>query len=130
YAAACPRERSLLGVVHARALATSGLRGAAAAALLRAGDDLGRAHGDGEPQRVFLFAEASLAHETGRTLYASGDLDGARTALEHSTQIRAKQPFARTHAVTLGYLGEVQAAAGRIEQACETWSEALDSMAG
>lgn len=130
YRTACPRERALLGVVHARALAASGLPGAASAALLRAEDDLAQATpGDDEPSRVFFFSEASLAHETGRALYLSGDLTGAETALTRSVRIRAKQAFARTHAVTLGYLGEIQAASGRLDQACATWSEALDAMA-
>ncbi|MFJ3405439.1 hypothetical protein [Promicromonospora sp. NPDC090134] len=130
YRAACARERSLLGVVHARALAANDLPGAAGAALLRAEDDLARATPDGEPGRVFFFSEASLAHETGRTLYASADLTGAEAALGHSVAVRARQPFARTHAVTLGYLAEIQASAGRLDQAYATWSDALTAMDG
>lgn len=131
YRAACHRERALLGVVHARALAASGLSGAAAATLLRAEDDLARASaGDEEPARVFFFSEASLAHETGRTLLDTGDLAGAQDALARSVRIRKATPFARTHAVTLGYLGEVQATAGDLDRACETWSDALGSMGG
>lgn len=131
YRAACARERSLLGVVHGRALAAAGLGGAAGATLLRAENDLRNAGANGdEPGRVFFFSEASLAHETGRALYASGDLKGAKAALAHSARARAKQPFARTHAVTLGYLGEVQAATGNLDQACATWSDALDAMVG
>lgn len=118
-------------MVHARTLASAGLAGAASAALLRAEDDLARAKPDGdEPARVFFFSEASLAHETGRTLYASGDLAGAEAALAHSSAVCARQPFARTHAVTLGYLGEIQATAGKLDQACATWSDALDAMDG
>jgi len=128
YLAACPRERSLLGVVHARALATAGLNGAAGAALVRAEDDLAAAEpGDDEPGRVFFFSQAALAHETGRTLYAVGDLAGAETALAASVRLRGSQ-FTRTHAVTLGYLGEIQATAGHLDQACDTWSQALEAM--
>lgn len=131
YLAACHRERALLGVVHARALATTGLRGAAAATLLRAEDDLSHAStGDEDPARVFFFSEASLAHETGRTLMDTGDLTGAQAALTHSVQVRKVTPFARTHAVTLGYLGEVQAKTGDLDRACETWEAALGSLDG
>lgn len=130
YRAACPRERALFGVVHARALATAGLGGASAAALVRAENDLsGATLGDEEPGRVFFFTEASLAHETGRTLYASGDLSGAERALTHSVELRGSE-FVRTHAVTLGYLGEIQAARGHLDQACSTWSIALDATEG
>ena len=38
--------------------------------------------------------------------------------------------FTRTHAVTLGYLGAVQARQGDLEEACATWSHALDAMEG
>lgn len=117
--------------MHARTLAAAGLAGTASAALLRAEDDLARAKpGDDEPVRVFFFSEASLAPETGRTLYASGDLTGAEAALTRSSAVRAKQLFARTHAVTLGYLGEIQANAGKLDQACASRSDALDAMDG
>jgi hypothetical protein len=85
YVLAAPRERALLGVVHARCLAAVGQHQAAAAALTHAEDDLAAAApGDGEPSRVFFFGEASLAHETARTLRETGDLAGAadmRTAM-------------------------------------------------
>lgn len=130
YRSACPRERALLGVVYARVLATSGQSHAASAALLQAEGDLGRATGAGdEPARVAFFSEASLAHETGRALYALGDLGSAEAALDHSARVR-RRLFARTHAVTLGYLGEIQAADGRLYEACGTWAKALDAMTG
>ncbi|MDF3303357.1 Tat pathway signal protein, partial [Streptomyces tropicalis] len=69
YAHACWRERSLLGVVHARGLAAGGEKKAAVAALLRAEQDLERATDrDDEPNRVFFYTEASLAHETAAAL--------------------------------------------------------------
>jgi hypothetical protein len=55
YALAAPRERALLGVVLARSLAAAGRKRAAAAALIRAEDDLATAvPGDGEPSRGVL----------------------------------------------------------------------------
>ena len=131
YARACPRERALFGVVHARSLAATGDRRGAASALVRAENDLAAAEpGDAEPGRVFFFAEASLAHETACTLRESGDLRGAVRAFRRSVRTRKASTFTRTHAVTLGYLGEVQARRGGIEEACATWSTALSAMDG
>lgn len=131
YSLASPRERALLGVVHARALAAAGQNRDAATALIRAEDDLAAAKtGDEEPGRVFFFAEASLAHETACTLRDIGDLPGAVQQFRRSVRTRKAKTFTRTHAVTLGYLGAVQARQGGIEAACATWSTALDAMDG
>ncbi|MFJ6011908.1 Tat pathway signal protein [Streptomyces sp. NPDC092952] len=131
YAEASPRERALLGVVHARTLASTGANRAAARALLRAEDDLaGAGRGGDEPSRVFFFQEASLAHETALALRDMGDLDGAERQLRRSVRTRKADKFTRTHAVTLGYLGDVQARRHRVEEACTTWSESLDAMDG
>ncbi|MEU6313784.1 Tat pathway signal protein [Streptomyces sp. NPDC047014] len=131
YTDASPRERSLLGVVHARSLAAAGHKRQAIAALLRAEDDLRHAeNGDDEPARVFFFSEASLAHETARTLQVLGDLRGAEREFRRSVRTRRAQPFARTHAVTLGLLGAVQIRRGAVDAACATWSQALDTMRG
>lgn len=131
YALASPRERALLGVVHARALAVTGQTRAAASALLRAENDLAAVGtGDEEPGRVFFFGEASLAHETACALRDSGDLPGAARQFRHSVRTRKAATFTRTHAVTLGYLGAVQVQQNDVEQACITWSTALDSMDG
>jgi hypothetical protein len=131
YTLASPRERALFGVVYARSLAASGQKQAAAAALVRAEDDLAAAEpGDDEPSRVFFFAEASLAHETACTLRDLADLPGAIREFRRSVRTRKAATFTRTHAVTLGYLGAVQARLGGIEEACATWSSALDAMDG
>lgn len=131
YALASARERALLGVVHARSLAVAGEKQAAAVVLSRAEKDLSSAKpGDDEPSRVFFFGEASLAHETACTLRDTGDLDGAMREFRRSVRTRKAATFTRTHAVTLGYLGAVQARQGGIEEACATWSNALDAMDG
>lgn len=129
YALASPRERALLGVVYARGLAATGQRKAATATLLQAERDLSSATpGDDEPSRVFFFGEASLAHETASALRDIGDLEGAAREFRRSVATRKAASFARTHAVTLGYLGTVQARMKNIEEACATWSTALDAM--
>jgi hypothetical protein len=131
YTLATPRERALLGVVHARALAVNRQTRSAARSLLRAESDLAAAGpGDEEPGRVFFFGEASLAHETACTLRDAGDLPGAVRQFRRSVRTRRAATFTRTHAVTLGYLGTVQARQGEIEEACSTWSRALDAMDG
>jgi hypothetical protein len=130
YTQACPRERSLFAVVHARGLAAAGEKRAAAAALLRAEQDLDRADkGDDEPNRVWFYTEASLAHETAAALRDLGDLPGAEKQFTRSVRTR-RAPFARTHSVTLGYLGAVQAQQGHLDRACATWGQALDAMTG
>jgi hypothetical protein len=47
-----------------------------------------------------------------------------------AARTRKATTFTRTHAVTLGYLGAVHARRGEIDQACSTWSTALDAMDG
>jgi hypothetical protein len=129
YTLASPREKALLGVVHARALAAVKRRPEARAALRRAEHDLSNADTSEAPARVFFFSEASLAHETACTLRDLGDLKSAQSEFQRSVRTRAL-PFARTHAVTLGYLGDVQVRQGQVEAACATWAQALDSMDG
>jgi hypothetical protein len=109
----------------------SGEKHKAAQALLRAENDLAAARpGDTEPGRVFFFGEASLAHETACTLRDNGDIKAAISQFRRSVRTRKASAFTRTHAVTLGYLGESQAQLGNVEQACATWSRALDTMEG
>ncbi|MEU1666141.1 Tat pathway signal protein [Streptomyces sparsogenes] len=128
YAAATPRERALLGVVHARTLAADGQKQAAARALLRAEDDLSNARdGIREPDRTFFFGEASLAHETACTLRVLGDHQRAVKEFQRSVRTRGAA-FRRTHAVTLGYMGATQIAQGGVEEACMTWTSVLDAM--
>ncbi|MFF8531650.1 Tat pathway signal protein [Streptomyces sp. NPDC015532] len=128
YQSATPRERALLGVVHARSLAATGQEQAAAKMLLRAEDDLRSAHdGIEEPDRTFFFGEASLAHETACALRDLKDKKGAVGQFGRSVRTRGPA-FKRTHAVTLGYLGATQISAGNVEEACATWSRALDAM--
>ncbi|MEU7217956.1 hypothetical protein [Nocardia iowensis] len=131
YQDACPRERALLKVVHAKALSAAGRATESAKALLKAEQDLAAASSsDPEPARVFFFSEASLAHETACSLRDAGNLTGAADQFQLSVRKRQARTFTRTHAVTLGYLGNVQAQSGDLEQACATWKSALNAMVG
>jgi DNA-binding transcriptional regulator YiaG len=132
YKAAVPRERALLGVVHARATASAGATRGAAAVLGQAEADLAAAASSSseEPARVGFFGEASLAHETARTLSGMGDIPGALREFDRSIRTRQASAFTRTHAVTLGYLAALHARRDEADQACETWRQALDAMDG
>jgi hypothetical protein len=131
YQGACPRERALLKVVHAKALSAAGRATESAKALLEAERDLAAvSDSDHEPARVFFFSEASLAHETACALRDAGNLTGAADQFQLSVHKRKATVFTRTHAITLGYLGTVQARSGEIEKACATWISALDAMGG
>ncbi|MGW2081975.1 Tat pathway signal protein [Streptomyces sp. NPDC001939] len=132
YTLAAPRERALIGVVHARALAADGRKNEAMAALRRAEDDLSNAGSPeaGEPGRVSFFTEAALAHETACTLRDLGELKAAEAEFKRSVRTRRAQSHARTHSVTLSYLGAVQVSRGHLDAACATWAQALDAMSG
>jgi tetratricopeptide (TPR) repeat protein len=129
YGQAGHREKALLAIVHARALAVDGDRARSLAAISRAERDLARADGEA-PSRVAFFQEASLAHETACALRDMGQPTAAEQHFKRSVATRRRQQFARTHSVTLGYLGAVQVQQGRLDEACTTWSQALDAMSG
>lgn len=131
YARASPREKALIGVVQARALASTRNHKKASEALLRAEDDLAAASDAmPEPDRVFFFAEASLAHETACTLRDMGDLPGAEREFIRSIRTRDSATFTRTHLVTLGYLGDVQMRRRDLDRACATWTRVMDGLDG
>ncbi|GAB6901641.1 hypothetical protein JCM9957A_47310 [Kineosporia succinea] len=131
YRRAVPRERALLSLGQARALAMAGDRQAATVAVKQAEAELAAAGLSGsEPDRVFFVSEASLAHQSGCVLRDFGDLRGALEAFERSVQIRPRSKFPRAHAITLGDLGDVQARLGHHDRAVTTWSQALDAMSG
>jgi hypothetical protein len=87
-------------------------------------------NGDAEPSRVFFFGEASLAHEAARTLLDVGDTVGAVREFRRSVEKRQASTFARTHVVTLGYLGAAQAKSGQVDEAIDTWARALNALDG
>ncbi|MGW3861659.1 Tat pathway signal protein [Streptomyces sp. NPDC005047] len=130
YGQASHREKALLAIVHARALAADGDRAGTLAAISRAERDLARADNAEAPARVGFFQEASLAHETACALRDIGQPLDAEMHFKRSVATRRRQQFVRTHSVTLGYLGAVQVQRGNLDEACATWNEALDAMTG
>ncbi|MGW5927190.1 Tat pathway signal protein [Streptomyces anulatus] len=129
YGQASWREKALLGIVHARALAATGDRRETLAAISRAERDLARDTGDA-PDRVSFFAHASLSHETACALRDLGNLRDAEVHFKESVATRRRQLYARTHSVTLGYLGSVQIRRGGLDEGCGTYNEALDALDG
>ncbi|MFD7136995.1 Tat pathway signal protein [Streptomyces sp. NPDC059894] len=130
YGQASHREKALLAIVHARAFAADGDRAGTLAAINRAERDLARADTNEAPARVGFFQEASLAHETACALRDMGQPLDAEIHYKRSVVTRRRQQYARTHSVTLGYLGAVQVQQGRLDEACATWNQALDAMTG
>ncbi|MDX2964400.1 hypothetical protein [Streptomyces acidiscabies] len=130
YGQATSREKALIAIVHARALAADGDRLSTLAAISRAERNLARADNDDAPGRVGFFQEASLSHETACALRDLGHPLDAEAHFQHSVATRRRQQYARTHSVTLGYLGAVQVQQGHLDEACGTWGQALDAMAG
>lgn len=130
YGQATSREKALLAIVHARALAVDGDRRGTLAAINRAERDLARADNEDAPSRVGFFQEASLAHETACALRDLGHRLDAEIHFQRSVATRHQKQYARTHSVTLGYLGAVQVQQGHLDEACSTWGHALDAMAG
>ncbi|MGQ4427705.1 Tat pathway signal protein, partial [Streptomyces violaceoruber] len=130
YGQASSREKALLSVVHARALAAADDRPGTLAAIIRAERDLARADSEDAPDRVSFFQEASLAHETACALRDLGSPLEAEVHFQRSVATRRQQQYARTHSVTLGYLGAVQVQRGHLDEACGTWNQALDAMVG
>ncbi|MFJ4700616.1 Tat pathway signal protein [Streptomyces sp. NPDC088768] len=126
---AAPRERALLSIVHARALAATGDRRGTLAAISRAEADLARDGGDG-PARAEFFGPAALAHEAACALQDLGHLPDAQIQFERSVTLRAADTYRRTHSVTLGYLGALHIRQGRTDEAVARWSQALDTMNG
>ncbi|WP_435598405.1 Tat pathway signal protein [Streptomyces anulatus] len=129
YGRASWREKALLGIVHARALAATGDRRGTLTAISRAERDLGR-DTDDAPDRVGFFSQASLSHETACALRDLGSLRDAEAHFKDSVATRRRQLYARTHSVTLGYLGAVQVRRGGLDEGCSTYNQALDAMNG
>ncbi|MFR9721866.1 Tat pathway signal protein [Streptomyces sp. MS19] len=131
YSLASPRERAMFGAQLARSQAAAGRHRAAAAALVRAEEDLAADQsGAYEPDRLFIFGEADLTYQRAYALKYCGDLSGAAREFRKSVRARNSTAFARVHAVTLGELGSLQVRQGAIEEACTTWSRALDVVDG
>jgi hypothetical protein len=123
---------SLFWLTVARAHAANSSARAATTALRRAERQLERSGGDEAPGWASLGgpAEARLASQAGKTMTALGRLRAAEDEFARSAACWDPVTHPRIHALTLAELAEVQCAQGNLEEACATWSRALDGMAG
>lgn len=123
---------SLFWLTAARAHAASDNRREALATLNRAEQLINRSQAEQGPPWVALGgpAEARLAHQSGKTLQALGELPAAEE--QHRRAARCWNPHThpRVYALTLADLAETQSAQGHVEQACCTWDTALNEMTG
>jgi tetratricopeptide (TPR) repeat protein len=127
-----PDTESLFWLTLARAQAANKSARAATNALRRAETQLERAGEEQAPGWASLGgpAEARLASQSGKTLGDLGVLRAAEHQFARSATCWNPVTHPRVHALTLAQLGDVQCARGNLEAACETWSKALDGMAG
>ncbi|SNT33979.1 hypothetical protein [Actinacidiphila glaucinigra] len=128
-------DRETEALVHltvARAHAARRDRRPAAQALRQAEKLMDQARKDETPHWAFLGgpAEARLANQTGKALMALGDLAAAERAFAQSVRCWNPLTHPRIHALTAADVGVAQCRQGRVEEACQTWNDALDQMTG
>jgi len=123
---------SLFWLTVARAQAASHSPRRAIAALSRAETLLDRASSDQGPHWASLGGppEARLASHSGKALSSLGDLPAAENHFRRSAACWDPATHPRIHALTLAELATVQCGQGKVDEACGTWSAALDGMTG
>lgn len=127
-----PQTESLFWLTAARAHAGSGDRHGMLTSIVTAEQLIGRDPGDPGPRWASLGgpAQARFTNQAGQALRIASDLAGAERQLAHSASCWDPATYPRIHALTLSDVAETQFAQGKIEQACQTWSTALDGMKG
>ena len=126
------KTESLFRVVYAHTLARSGQRQAAIAQAEQALALLAADHGDEVPFWAMAWGPpaASVYSRLAKVFETLGD---HRTAAEQYARAAASRPagtYARIVALDLVAEAEMQLKRGSIEQACATWSKAMDHMDG
>ncbi|MFI8459151.1 tol-pal system YbgF family protein [Kitasatospora sp. NPDC085464] len=118
-----PRMRAFLAGQQAHALAQTGDRAGALAMLREAetameqAESKAKAHGSYDP--------SSLSYHVAQVNYELGDREGAIRALQHSEKIRPAV-YRRARVRHRAMLAEWQLEAGRLEEAVQSWTLALD----
>ncbi|MFF1901934.1 tetratricopeptide repeat protein [Kitasatospora sp. NPDC058218] len=118
-----PRMRAFLAGQQAHALAQTGDRLGALAMLhgaeiaMEQAESKAKAHGSYDP--------ASLSYHVGQVNYELGDREGAIRALQHSERVRPPV-YRRARVRHRAMIAEWQLEAGRLEEAVQSWSLALD----
>lgn len=123
---------SLFWLTTARANAAAGNPRQARDALRQAEKRINRARADRGPSWAALGgpAAARLAHQSGKTLQAIGDLAEAEEQHRRAARYWSPVTHPRVYALTLADLAETQCRRGHVEAACATWTKALANMTG
>ncbi len=129
---ATPAATALFTILTARGHAASGDATRTIGAIKAAETHLSNASPDDEPVwiRASGFTETSLASQAGLALRDLHDLAGAEAQFRQSIATRNAQAYRRIHTLTLANIADVQCMQGRVRDAANNWSLALDAMSG
>ncbi|WP_327324280.1 hypothetical protein OG735_18415 [Streptomyces sp. NBC_01210] len=123
---------ALFAVTHAHALAKAGQRQAAIGDVDRAHAALAAGADDEVPFWALVWGPpaATVYSRTAKVFETLGDRHNAARQYATAAASRPGTTYARIIALDLVAQAEQQAKQGGIEQACATWSRAIDTMAG
>ncbi|MFD9631833.1 hypothetical protein [Streptomyces violascens] len=123
---------ALFAVTHAHALAKTGQRQAALADVDRAYAALAAGADDEVPFWALVWGPpaATVHSRTAKVFETLGDRPNSARSYATAAASRPGATYARIIALDLVAQAEQQAKQGGIEQACATWSRAIDTMAG
>lgn len=126
-----PAGEALFAITAARAHGANRDRRRAVRAIVRAEQAL-EVGDDRTPRWAAVTgpARATVASHTAKTFAALGDHVRAEAHYAAAAGRRDPGGYRRIHALTLTQLAEAQAAQGNADEACATWSVALDHMLG
>ncbi|MBD3009668.1 hypothetical protein IEJ02_37935 [Streptomyces sp. 5-10] len=124
--------RALFHVTHAHALAKTGQRRQAVAEIEAARTALDTGRGDQVPFWALAWGppEATVVSHTAKVLEDLGDHRRASQYYAHAAASRPAGTYARIVALDLVAAAESQLKQGSVEEACTTWSRAMDRMDG
>ncbi len=127
-----PATEALFSITAARAFAAAGDRRRAARAVHRAEDSLTNGSDDDVPHWASMAgrATATVTSNAGKTFAALGDHAAAEARLGSAAAVRGSEGFRRAGALNLAQVASAQAAQGRADEACASWSTALTYMRG
>lgn len=119
-------------ICRARALAVSGRKREAVAEAIRAGDIAQSADPAGTAEWAAMWgsATATVASNTAKVLTTVGDFKAAESFHATAANRYSGTEHRRIRALSLAAAGRMQSAQGHVEQACGTWSTALDLLEG
>ncbi|RLV79104.1 hypothetical protein D3C57_112005 [Streptomyces rapamycinicus NRRL 5491] len=124
--------QALFHITHAHALAKTGQRRQAVAEIEAARAALDTGRGDQVPFWALAWGppEATVVSRTAKVLEDLGDHRRASQYYAHAAASRPSGTYARIVALDLVAAAESQLNQGSVEEACTTWSRAMDRMDG